>query len=494
MLKKACLPLLLFCICLHLFAAPVTSPVKTEAVLNIFKIKDRNDREKKLISLIRSYFGYKPLNGLTEDKAQFNELLQQYHVDNIALYNYFIDAVVNQRTQHLTEAETALVKGIDLAGKTADHYFAHTLFSHLAFLQTYQGNTIDAVISFRKAKKEAITLNDPYLQVLVDINISDIYYRNNFYGQSISYLNQAQAIVNTHQVTKDTVMDHRIKNIIIYNKAENYFRMGNLDSLKKYNTILNDPKRQGYKLYNFRNRTNYYLSLLQHNYKAAINSIIALKSDSLYTFDDTDRQNLADAYYNANMPDSAKHIINGLLADDAQNNHPEVKLHLYKVLGNIALKQNDNKQAAYNFNMALQQSEDQINRLTQVGSVSSLIRMDELQGSYIHKEETLVRQRLYLIFIIIVSALAIAIGAMFYRNIKQKRYYEKLLFDTQKKELAFINSHEVRRHLSNILGIIDMIKHSENKPKEYLQAEEHLLAAAKNLDKAIQNISNKLDN
>lgn len=466
----------------------VHQSVKTDALLNILKLTDPATRQKKLVSFIKGYFGFKPMDTMPADKVEMTALLQQYKVDNANAYSYYIDALLARRNNKITDAENYLVKAIEIATKNSDHYLAYTLFTHLAFFQTDEGNTIDAVTSFRKAKQEAVVLQEAILQVMVDINISDIYYRNNFFGQSISFLNQAQVII-----TGLSQPDERLKNLVYYNKAENYFRMGNIDSLQKYNAILNSPERGSYKIYIFRNRTNYYLLLLQHNYQNAIRHMIALQKDSLYKFDNTDKQNLADAYYNASMPDSAKQIINSLLADPAQSNHPEIKMHLYQVLGKIAEKQNNMALATDNFKMAFAQSQDQINRLTQVGNISSLIKIDEIQGSYIQKEEALRRQRIWLIFTVIVSVLAIAVAAMLYRNIKQKRYYEKLLYDTQKEELAFINSHEVRRHLSNILGIIDMIKNSDNKQQEYLAAEEHMINAAKSLDEAIKNISGKLE-
>ena len=88
---------------------------------------------------------------------------------------------------------------------------------------------------------------------------------------------------------------------------------------------------------------------------------------------------------------------------------------------------------------------------------------------------------------------ALFMRALSYRNIKRKKYYEEMLFKTKKAELAFINSHEVRRHLSNILGIVDMVKQSEDKYHAYLETEEHLLSAVRDLDSSIRNISSKLD-
>jgi len=89
--------------------------------------------------------------------------------------------------------------------------------------------------------------------------------------------------------------------------------------------------------------------------------------------------------------------------------------------------------------------------------------------------------------------LTIAIITISYRSARQRRRYQKLLFTSQKEELAFINSHEVRKHLSNILGIIDVMRHSEDKSKEYHQVEDHLFESAKKMDEAIKNISSKLD-
>lgn len=487
MLKKICLSLLFLCFFLHSKAAAPSA--KPDSLIDILKINNQPLREKKLIAYIVAAFEAGPIDTLNIKKAAVTSLFTQYNIENKAAFEYFIDAIHQQRTSHLNAAENYMDKAIAVATINADHYLLFAFFTHLAFFQTYRGSTIEAVTSFGVAKKEAILLDDDYLQVLIDVNISDIYYRNNFFGQSLFYLNEADSIVNTQRIT-----EQRIKNVINNNKAENYFRMAELDSLKKYTQILNNTKIGTYKLYIFKHRTQYYLSLLQHNYKSAIKQINALQKDSLYVFDNTDEQNLADAYYNAGMPDSAKYIINHLLVDKAQNNHPEIKYHLYGVLGAIAQNANDYKQAAYNYKMALLQTEDQIGRLTQVGNVSSQIKIDELQNSYVQKEATYQRQRLWLIFTVVVAVLTISIIAMSYRNTKQKQYYEKLLFTTKKEELAFINSHEVRRHLSNILGIIDVLKHSEDKHKEYLQAEEHLFCATKSLDEAIKNISEKLDN
>jgi len=269
--------------------------------------------------------------------------------------------------------------------------------------------------------------------------------------------------------------------------------MNKPDSLQVYNQRLKVSKANTYKLYTYKNRTDYYLLLLHHNYKKAINLIHQMKSDEGYIFDDGDLQNLSDAYYKNGQPDSAEFIINQLLVKPSESNHPEIKYHLYDLLGQITQQRGDYMSATLNFKLALQQSKANMDRLTQVDNISALMKLDELEGYYSQKDELYARERSWLVFAIIVALLVILIIAMFYRTIKQKRHYEKLLFTAKKEELAFINSHDVRKYLTNILGLIEVIRGSDNKRKQYLEAEDYLFKSAQDLDKAIKIISKKLD-
>jgi hypothetical protein len=486
-LKKALLSLLFFCFILHSIAGQQVF-LRIDSLLPILKIKDDDLKEHKLIKYIQDYFGALPLDSVSKDKDKLDRYFTNYYVSNQKAFDLYIESIHQNRLLNNDAAQTDLLNAIGIAVKSRDHYLLYVFLSHLAFIQTYNGNAIGAIASFGEAKKEAGILKDNYLQVIIDVNISDIYYRYYFYGQSLDYLQQALQIVNREKMT-----DPRLRNIIFYNKCENYFRMGAKDSLKKYNYLLTQSANRTKRIQTYIKRTQYYISLLDHQYKKAIQTIIALAADTSYKYENIDKQNLADAWVNAGQPDSAKRVIDGLLADKAQNNHPEIKYHLYELLGGIAAGKNDNVQAAYNYKMALQESEDNINKLIKVGDVSSRIKIDELQSDYFKKDELYRRERTMLMFIIIVALLTIAVVAMFYRNVRQKRHYEKLLFMAKKEELAYINSHDIRRHLTNILGIIDVLRHSDNKEKEYLTVEKHLLYSAEQLDQAIKNISEKLD-
>lgn len=465
-----------------------TLSIDTNSFTTILQLKDQNEREKKLIRYIENYLQERHGESLLPAKTELDELLLKNNTENRKAFEYFTESIYQRRLTHMDDAEAAMVKAIEYAGKNGDHFLTYTFLSHLAFFQTDEGNAIEAVTNYALAKKEALMLKDPHLQLQLDVNLSDVYYKNSFYNQSLFYLNEAETLSKKYAQN-----DIRVNTTIYYNKAENFFRMNKPDSLKSYCDKLEAINDNFDKLYTYRKRTEYYLYLLQYDFKNAVKLIKGLQKDSLYSYNDQDQQNLADAYFNGGQPDSAKIIINELLAEPLEINNPEVKYHLYKVLGEIAEGKKDQQQAAFNYKMLVQQSDDVISRLTQVGNISSQIKIDEIEGSYLQKDESYKRQRLWLIFAVVVALLTIAIITLSYRSARQRRHYQKLLFTSQKEELAFINSHEVRKHLSNILGIIDVVRHSEDKAKEYHQVENHLFESAKKMDEAIKNISSKLD-
>jgi hypothetical protein len=462
--------------------------LKPDSIVHALRLTDYNLKERKLLKFIGDYFGGITIDSIAANKVKVEQLFNDYNLNNRKAYELYIESIYQNRLLNSDVAQSDLLKATEIAAKARDYYLLYTFFSHLAFIQTYNGNAIGAIANFGEAKNQAIILDDPYLEVIIDINISDIYYRYDFYGQSLDYLDHAQKIVFRQHMN-----DPRLRNIIFYNKCENYFRMKSPDSLSRYSTLLKNEKNSSNRLHTYINRTQYYSVLLNRDYKAAIRLITSLSRDTLYKYDNIDRQNLADAFVNAGEPDSAKKIIDKLLADKAQYNHPEIKYHLYELLGVIASGKSDNQQAAFNYKMALEQAKDNVSKLIKVGDVSSRIKIDEIQNDYFQKDRLYRKERLLLISFLIVAVLAIAVVAMFYRNVKQKRHYEKLLFLAKKEELSYINSHDIRRHLTNILGIIDVIRHSDDKETEYFNLEPHLLYSAEKLDEAIKNISQKLD-
>ena len=463
--------------------------VEQDTLVSIIRKTDQLERQRGLIRFIKAYFQNAPVAQSAKGRDTIYRLFAQYKLPDEDAFTNFTEGIYLNKIKDLKGAEIKMVKAVQLATQKNNPYLLYQFLSHLGFIQTDQGNFIGAIHSYRLAKKQALKLKNVLLQALLDVNISDLYYKSGFYTQSINYLDQALALLS-----KDDIQNmERWVTVIYYNKSENYFRMHNYDSLKVYHNKLLTVDDNSYKIQTYRQRTAYYMSLLKHDYLTAIKQIKALKKHPNYVFSELEDLNLSDAYFMSGQLDSAGTLVKSLLAVTTDNNHPEIKYHLYELLAQIAERRGDAKLAADNFEKALKESLENNTRLTQVGNISSQIKTDETENSYIQKTNVYKRERLWLILTVLVAALSIVAIALIYRNVKQKRHYEKLLFAAKKEELAFINSHEVRKHLTNILGIIDILKHSDNELEEYYQVERYLLESAYRLDEAIKNISEKLN-
>lgn len=458
-----------------------------DSLLSFIKISNKNQQQKKLVNYIKLRFQSGPEASIPQGKIEVFRELDKFEVNDREALKYFIESTILRRYSNLNGAEGAMIKAINQASKDKSDFLTYSFLSHLAFIQTDKGDAIGAIYSYGLAQKEALKLNDPQLQVVLNINISDLYYKLNLYDQSLFYLNQAFVVKEQNKINDD-----RFYTVISYNKAENFFRMGLIDSLKLCHDQLLGPKNKSYKLFTYQGRTAYYLLLLNHRYPEAIQQIKALQASKQYVANDVDNQNLADCFYKNSQPDSAKNIVDELLAKPYSANHPEIKYHLYELLGKIARDKGDYEAAAANFDLALKQSEERINNTTQLGNISAQIKIDKIESSFTDTAERYRRERLILILIIVAFVFMLAVIVLLYRSIRQKRHYEKLLYDTKKQELAFINSHEVRKHLTNILGIVELMNESKDKRADFAEVEKHLYSSASKLDDAIKNISEKL--
>ena len=501
MLKKLCIAFLPFLFFFHLIHANVLSEnlipkrqprINQDTLEKILQQKDDLMRQKRLIVFVKNYIQASQDNKLIAVQDTFNQVFARNGMAERDLMAMFMTSFAAYKQHDLKGAERLMSKAIQEAGKKDEPYLVYQFYTHLGFIQTDQGNFIGAIYSYRMAMKEVAKfgskLKDNRPQATLNINISDLYYKSGFYNESLNYLDKAWALVGADAKARGV-----LSSVIFYNKSENYFRMDNIDSLRAYHLKLNDPSNKNYKIYNYRQRTAYYITLLNRNYPAAIRQINAMMKDPGYVHNDLEGQRLADAYFMNGQLDSAKKKTDEQLAIASANNHPEIKYHLYELLAQIAEKKGDEKLASYNFMQAFKESQENNSRLTQVGNISSQIKIDEAENIYVQQTEIYERERLWLIFMVITAALIIVAIALIYRNVKQKRHYEQLLFATKKAELSFMNSHEVRKHLTNILGIMDIIQHSDNNQQEYKRCEQYLLSSAKRLDEAIKNISEKIN-
>jgi tetratricopeptide (TPR) repeat protein len=427
-LKLLRFTLLLFIVTSSLKGAFAQPVAKKDSLVNYIEFQDQVERETKITRYIKSFFQNGPLNQLEAKKKSITDTFTGYSFPNKESMLYFMESIYQRRLSNLKESQKALVKAIDEAHKTTDHFLLQQYFIHLAFLQTDEGNFIEAINSYDLAKQEIKKLDDPRLEAILNVNISDVYYKSGLYSQSLSYLDLAQKTLDDNKLIRPNIVA-----IINYNKAENFFRTNNYDSLKVSHKKLFDPSNKSYKLYTYQKRTGYYLNLLKHDYKGAIQLINALVKDTLYVKNDLEEQLLADAYFSNGQLDSARYMVEKQLAQPAQANHPEIKYHLYELLGEIAMRKNDHALAADNFKLALSELKQNLNNLSQAGSKSIQLKINEYYVNQLKYEH----ERLWMMFAIALAILAVIIVAIFYRSSRQKRHYEQLLFAAKKSRTGF---------------------------------------------------------
>jgi DNA uptake protein ComE-like DNA-binding protein len=125
-------------------------------------------------------------------------------------------------------------------------------------------------------------------------------------------------------------------------------------------------------------------------------------------------------------------------------------------------------------------------------NITAIVKYHEIKDRYASVEKDLKVKKNYLWLSITIGAMIILALFLLYRTVLANKRFNKLAYDKLNNELSFINSHEVRKHLSNILGIITVVQMSDDKCASYLETEGALLQSAQELDTSIKSIAGKL--
>ncbi len=73
------------------------------------------------------------------------------------------------------------------------------------------------------------------------------------------------------------------------------------------------------------------------------------------------------------------------------------------------------------------------------------------------------------------------------KNIEQLKRQEKKL-----KDIAFLNSHSVRKHLSTILGLVNLLEFNDNNDADLNYIMKNIKSISEELDQSIKEISNEI--
>lgn len=400
--------------------------------------------------------------------------------------NALIDILVLRRKFMLVEAEEKLKPAIIAAQKRSEYFMLHQFYLNQAYVKTDLNYAFDAVYSYRLAKRTAERLADKQLVLTADIGISDIFTSIGLYPQALDYLDGAQRQAERSPETRSTT-----KTIIYLNKAEVFFRTGKLDSLQYYRKLVFRHGKGSISIDRNIKRLDYYELLLKKQYGLAERLIKELLQGNNRNYINVDKWYLAKSLYELKELDSAKKIVNELLSEN-QNGSSQIRLDCFKLRAKIAADQRQLTDSQNNIQLALAESEKLTQKLALIDDLSSGLRIDEVESINQARDLIYHRERTILIFSVFAAILLVLVIYMAYRNMKQKNQLQELVHKSKSQELAFINSHEVRRPLANILAICEILAESADKTPNDAQLLNYLDQEAKEMDQKLREVELKL--
>lgn len=432
--------------------------------------------EKLIITYIRQA---KEENIETNKEILISEILKSNLPDKKS-FTYEIEALYAKRLLKPEKARYYIIKALDEVPQEKPKFLR--LLKILAFIDTDLENYMRAMESYLIIQKHLQQVNDTDKLVLNYTNIADLYIKSNLFEEAINALDMAYVLA-VQQEKK------HIPNILYENKAIAYFHLKNLDSLQHYAAKIANIKSPD-QLVDHRMK---YMILLLQNDKEAISEIKILAespgdTDKLSTY-----LHLAEAYLMFNQTAKAKEIISGLLYSTDLKNLGYMRSRLFSLMGDACLKEKQFGLSAQYYKKGTDQSSLNALKTMKTGSILNLLKYDEIKKKYVVAQENLQVRQNYMFLFVAVAGMIILTFVFLYRSLKIKKKYDELMFNKLNSEISFINSHEIRKYLSNILGIVMVIKVSEDRNEAYFEFEDALFNSAENLDISIKNIAAKLN-
>jgi len=477
--------ILLFFVIQFNFSGRASVQPRADSLTLILRAKLEDfDRQRQLTKLIFNRFLLS--SAYDQQQSNLSDSLTKYDTAGSKALELLPCIFILRRNFNFGAAEKKLVDAIGVAQSQKEMYLLYYFYINLAYVQADQNNAVAAIHNYRQARKTANELSDFELVISTEIGISDIFTTIGLYQQALLFLNSSQKLL---ELPKNSRSPSRAT--IYLNKAEIFFRTGELDSLAHYQKLYRKYGAKSYDRVRNLKRLDYYRLILSHQHRKAIVLIRELLITGNLYYKNVDRWFLAQSLYAVKNPDSAAIEAGQILRDDKNGPSP-IRLNAYKLIGNVAEDKNQHILAERYFKLALAESEGFTVKMRSVDQLSTELRQDRLDAAFQAQYLLYNRERIVLFASIAVATLIILIIYLFYRNVKQKNSYQKLLHETRSQELAFINSHQVRKPLANILGICRLLIDNKNTVEENNIYYKLLDQQVKEMDQKLREVEIKL--
>lgn len=436
--------------------------------------------EKQVEKLIRSYIWLAKEENLSNNREILLAVITKSNLPDKKAFLYEIEALYAKRLLKFDKAKLYILNALDETPQENPRFIR--LLRILAFIDTDLENYMRAMESYLIIEKHLQSQQDTSKLILNYANIADLYIKSSLYQEAIEALDTAHHLAV--QQGKE-----QIQLLVYENKATAYFYLNNLDSLNYYAAKVSHIR---FANASHLHRMKYMILLLKKD-KRSIDEIKALVDDAndsekLYTY-----LHFARAYLLFDQTEKARAIAFKLLSSADLKNLGYMRGKLFNIVGDAYAKEKKFASAAQYYKKATDQVTANTVKTMKTGSILNYLKYDEIKKKYVVAQENLQVRQNYFMLCMVVAGMIILTFIFLYRSLKMKKKYDELMFNKLNNEISFINSHEIRGYLSNILGIIMVIKMSEDKKETYLEFEQALFDSAENLDSSIQNIAKKLN-
>lgn len=421
-----------------------------------------------------------PLDSVAHNKNLIITALSQNDLPNQKAMIYEVEAISSKRLLKLNDAKKFAQRGINEVGISENQLIR--LLSLLAYIETDLENYLAAIENYQVIEKLLQRTNEPRKLIVSYIGLGDLYNKSGLYKEALNTFTKAFNMAQQEKI--------KVPMILYENMAIVYFNLKRSDSLQYYSDKILKAKVPLDDSIAFHRLT--YMKLILAKDSRAINEIKKVINDPKDGDPLLTTLNLAKAYIEFNQIENAKSFILETLAKGDLKNVTFLSSQLYKLLSDIYLKKGEFKVALLYYKKSVEQLTLNAEKQSKSDNILAVLKYYEIKTKYATIENDLVVRKNYLLLLTIIAVMIILTLFFLYRTVWIKKRFNRLQYDRLNNELSFINSHEVRKHLSNILGIIEVIKISDDKHKAYEELETALLHSAENLDISIKNISKKL--
>lgn len=372
-------------------------------------------------------------------------------------------------------------------------YFPLIYYSNIQLGQVFRkiGNYPIALLSYDEALNVATQAKNGDAVVHAQIKKSELFFELRSYRRSLDELDNAYVLTDWSNVKKHDIL----KAAILKNKIRCFEKLDNKDSLLITKKKL-DELRSGELYVDFsRISANVEVSRIQGDKKQEIAELKKMLTLTRATgFEDplNVAVSLGRAYYNngdyknaLGILDSVEYYVEGL-------NQLSILKDLYVVKANTYAAMND-MPSALKYYEKNERVGDSINANTSIAKnmemSASVSTLKNSLGEAVREKNL---QRKVVIFTIVISVLSLTLLYLLFRFVVNRNKMHRMQMQQYMKELSFINSHEVRKYLANILGIVQMIKMENSSFDTYRLFEEDLFKNADALDQSIRTLAKKL--